>query len=353
MIELDFALSQGAFTLEVRAQLSGDVTAILGASGAGKTSVLEAIAGLRPKLKGRVTVAGEVFVDSERGIALPPEQRHVGYVPQHPALFPHLDVRANILFAVRARQVQSALFDRTVELLELGELLSRRTPQLSGGEAQRVALARAWLSAPRILLLDEPLSSLDIALQQRIVPYLARMRNEAQIPMLYVTHRPGEALALASSALLLGQGRVVAQGAVRDVLTGGHITGLAALEREGTFDNVIEGTVIEPGMIALGPEATLVVPQHDGDSAGTRVHYSVASEDILLLRERPNGISARNVFAVRVVDVAWAGTDALLRLSGLGLAWRARVTRAAVDELGLTIGSELWAAMKTHALVRL
>jgi len=351
MIELDFALHLSSYVLEVRTQLNANVTAVMGPSGSGKTSVLEVIAGLRARVRGRVRVFGELFFDTSRALALAPERRRVGYVPQQPALFPHLDVRANIRYAARGAGARSALFDRAVEILELGELLARRTDELSGGEAQRVALARALVSEPRLLLLDEPLSSLDAALQRRIVPYLVRVRDEAKIPMLYVTHRPGEALALATGALLLRRGRIEAEGAVGEVLTGRR---MADMREDGTFDNLVQGTLAEPGWLQLaGVEMRLAVPEHDLERPGERANYRVASEDILLLRERPSGISARNVFAARVTEVEWVGRDALVSLTALAHAWRARVTRAAVQELGIAPGSELWIAIKTHAFARL
>jgi molybdate transport system ATP-binding protein len=351
MIELDIRLALSSYTLAVRADLSASVTAVLGPSGSGKTSLLEVIAGLRSGATGRVRVSGESFLDTPRGIALAPEERRVGYVPQHPALFPHLDVRANIRYGVRRRDPRPALFEQTVDLLDIRPLLARRAHELSGGEAQRIALARALMTNPRLLLLDEPLASLDTALQLRILPYLIRVRDDARVPILYVTHRPGEALALASEALALSRGTVEAHGPISDVLPGRRI---AALREDDTLDNLVQGVFVEPGLLRIGDGGgTIAVPGESAQRRDEVGHYRVGSEEILLFRARPQGISARNVFAARVLEVEWRAADAFVRLQGLGREWRARITAVAARELEIRPGAELWVAIKTHGLTRL
>jgi molybdate transport system ATP-binding protein len=200
VIEIDIQLPLASFTLNVQTTLREQVTAIVGRSGSGKTSLLESIAGLRPRARGRVVIDGDDIS------ALPPERRRVGYVPQDLALFPHLDVRGNLLFG------GSAHFDDVLEMLELAPLLDRAPALLSGGERQRVALGRALMTAPRLLLLDEPLASLDHPLRDRILLLLRRVRDLG-IPMLYVTHQPDEAAAIATWSVLLNAGRIAAAGA--------------------------------------------------------------------------------------------------------------------------------------------
>jgi molybdate transport system ATP-binding protein len=200
VIEIDIQLPLASFTLNVQTTLREQVTAIVGRSGSGKTSLLESIAGLRPRARGRLVIDGDDIS------ALPPESRRVGYVPQDLALFPHLDVRGNLLFG------GSAHFDDVLEMLELAPLLDRAPALLSGGERQRVALGRALMTAPRLLLLDEPLASLDHPLRDRILLLLRRVRDLG-IPMLYVTHQPDEAAAIATWSLLLDAGRIAAAGA--------------------------------------------------------------------------------------------------------------------------------------------
>lgn len=207
-------LALAQFSLEVDLLIHGRVTGIFGASGAGKTSLLDLIAGLRRPVAARIQLGERVLVDTVAGIFVRPEQRRVGYVPQDGALFPHLDVRGNLLFGRRAVDADPRFTLETVtEVLEIGSLLKRRkVAELSGGERQRVALARALLASPRLLLLDEPLAALDAGLKERILPYLFRVRDDFAVPMLLVTHAPTEVMALCDSAVVLDRGKVVAHG---------------------------------------------------------------------------------------------------------------------------------------------
>ncbi|HVS53639.1 MAG TPA: ATP-binding cassette domain-containing protein [Opitutaceae bacterium] len=207
------------FTLEVDATLGGRVTAIFGASGAGKTSVLELIAGLRRPTTGAVRVDGAALTDVATRTFVPAERRAIGYVPQESALFPHLSVRRNLLYGFDLARPRPAglSFEHVAEILEISALAGRAIGTLSGGEKQRVALGRALLAAPRLLLLDEPLAGLDAPLRERLLPYLARVRDEFAIPMLYVTHSPDEVVALCDAVLVLAQGRVTARGRPADL----------------------------------------------------------------------------------------------------------------------------------------
>jgi len=211
---LHLRLPLAHFTLEVDATLSGRVTAIFGASGSGKTSLLEIIAGLRRPSAGMVRVDGQVLTDAETHKFVRPEHRTVGYVPQEGALFPHLTVQQNLLYGSHGNRRQSAelTFEHVTEVLEIADLTARRIQTLSGGERQRVALGRALLAAPRLLLLDEPLAGLDAPLRERLLPYLARVRDEFGIPMLYVTHSPDEVMALCDDVIVLSRGRVEQRG---------------------------------------------------------------------------------------------------------------------------------------------
>jgi molybdate transport system ATP-binding protein len=386
MIHLGVRLALHSFALEVAVTLGGKVTSILGPSGSGKTSLLETIAGLRKSAVGRIVVGDVTFLDSDRGVRLAPEKRGIGYVPQEPALFPHLDVRDNVRYGQRPLAGSGLLFDQTVSMLAIGHLLDRSVQTLSGGEAQRVALARALLTKPRLLLLDEPLAALDAELKERVLPYLVRIRDEADIPMLYVTHHAGEALALADEAIVLRDGRVEATGVARDVLTPKV---LASIPGGPTLENVVHGSIVEvspdAGTATLGATATLrhstepersatersatersatersateqglllVVPGATDLRPGQRVIYRVASEDILLLRGEPRGISARNVFPARVVRVETIEHDAIVHLDALGTKWSATLTPAAVHDLEIQPESEVWVAIKTHAFDRL
>ncbi|HVH56295.1 MAG TPA: ATP-binding cassette domain-containing protein [Vicinamibacterales bacterium] len=207
MITLDFTLQQGSFVLELHEQLNGGITALFGPSGSGKTTALDAIAGLRRPRVGRIAVGDHVLFDRSHGVDLPPHGRHVGYVPQDTALFPHMNVRRNVLYGRRAGQKLS--LDVVVRMLEVGQLLDRRVPDLSGGERQRVALARALMSAPDLLLLDEPLAAVDVERRRRILPYLLRVRDVLGVPVIYVSHDRAEIDQLADRVVVLDEGRVV------------------------------------------------------------------------------------------------------------------------------------------------
>jgi len=207
VIVLDFRLWQGSFTLDIDLRLDRPVTALFGPSGAGKTTVLDAIAGLRTPGSGSITINNRVVFDSRSGINIPTHRRHVGYVAQDVALFPHMNVRRNVLYG--RRDGQKLALPTVSRMLEIEGLLNRDVPQLSGGERQRVALARALMSAPELLLLDEPLAAVDVERRRRILPYLERVRDELRVPIVYVTHDRSEASQLADEIVVLQEGRVI------------------------------------------------------------------------------------------------------------------------------------------------
>ena len=351
MIEIALTLPLAAFPLRVEAVLGEGVTAVMGPSGAGKTSLLEALAGLRPRVRGRLVVGGAVLMDSARGRWVPPEARRVGYVPQDAGLFPHLTVSGNVSFGARGdlRRVETSL-----DTLELRPLRDRHPASLSGGEKQRVALARALATAPALLLLDEPLAALDVGLKERILPYLVRIRDEWKVPTLYVTHNVGEALALAGHVLLLGEGRVEAQGPPQALLSSAGLV----REAEAGIENLFAGRVIahdpEGGItrvqLDLGPEISVTLSAER--LPGQKVTVAVRAEDVLVGAEQPRGLSARNVYEARIASVERTGVDVLLRcaLTGSRSSWLARVTPSAVAALGLHPDRVVWLAVKSHSV---
>jgi molybdate transport system ATP-binding protein len=207
VIDLDIELAQGTFVLAARVRLDARAAALFGPSGAGKTTILDAIAGLRTPRRGSIMIDGRVLFSSERRVNLPPHHRRVGYVPQDVALFPHMNVRRNLLYG-RHPGVSPDL-DRVVGMLEVAALLDRRVTDLSGGERQRVALGRALMSGPSLLLLDEPLAAVDVPLRRRILPYLQRVRDELVVPIIYVSHDRDEVEALADVVVMVEAGQVI------------------------------------------------------------------------------------------------------------------------------------------------
>lgn len=340
MIEIDVRLPLAPFTLEARCSLPANVTALVGRSGSGKTSLIESIAGLR-RAEGRIVIDELTLLDSARGIDLPPERRGIGYVPQDAALFPHLRVAGNIRFGGSDPE----RFDALVAALELSPLLDRFPASLSGGERQRVALARALMTRPRLLLLDEPLASIDQPLRERILLYLRRVRDLG-VPMIYVTHQPFEALALSSWCIVLRDGTVTAEGESRVVL--------AEPEVAGNTDNVFE--VSEPHHDqTLGITRTttagglaLVLPYDQVAEARFPLVVRISADDIVVFGERPSSISSRNVFEGTVASMRTSeGVVDLSVVTPEPL--QVRITRAAAEDLRLAEGSHVWLALRSRA----
>jgi molybdate transport system ATP-binding protein len=345
-------LTQGSFSLEVELASSSCRLALFGPSGAGKTSLLECVAGWRRLTAGRIAVRAHTFFDSAQGLDEPIERRGLGYVPQDGLLFPHWDVRANLAAgAKRAGKAAADHFRRAVEVLELGALLDQRVAELSGGERQRVALARALCSGPSALLLDEPLASLDAALRRRVLPYLIRVAREYELALLFVSHDPLEVATLCDEVCVLERGRLVAQGAPADVLAREwHADRLA-----GAPQNVLHGEVraaqADVARVALAGEIALEVTA-PGLPVGAQAVLAVAADEILAATRRPEKLSARNVLPARVVHLATARRGVLLRAELVpgGPALDVLLTQASVDTLSLVPGAELFLVLKSNSV---
>jgi molybdate transport system ATP-binding protein len=352
VIEARVELPLARFPLRLDLKLGAGVTALMGPSGSGKTSLLEVLAGLRPRARGRIIVFGAAWLDSSAGITVPPHRRRVGYVPQDAGLFPHLTVGLNVLFGVRP---DGAAAETAIDTLEIRPLLDRYPVSLSGGEKQRVALARALATRPRLLLLDEPLASLDAALRGRILPYLMRIREEWKVPCVYVTHNVGEALAIAEHLVLLRDGVVEAQGPPAELLS---VPGILR-ESEGGLENLIRARVVAhdgAGGVTtaeLAAGITVSVPLASARPLGSDLTLAIRAEDILVSREPIRGLSARNVYAAHVSAVERTGGSVTLRCAVEDVprtTWLARVTPAAIEALGITPGCAIWLAVKSHSI---
>ncbi|HEY1268028.1 MAG TPA: molybdenum ABC transporter ATP-binding protein [Candidatus Binatia bacterium] len=344
-----------SFVLEVDLAFDSRVAAILGPSGAGKTTLLEAIAGLRQIESGEIEIGGRALFSSARGIDVPPRERAVGYVPQDPALFPHLSVRGNILFGARNAVSRNGSpefpLEHVVALLEIGHLLDRSVHHISGGEAQRVALARALLSRPRLLLLDEPLASLDIGLKERILPYLKRVRDELKMPMIYVTHDTVEALSLADWMIMLAQGRVVAQGVPYTVLTSGAVLAQIDPGLENVFEAVLIDSNADEGRSRVRLEAgTCLFIPYTPKPPNSRLQIGIAGDDILIATQKADNISAGNVLEGIVRGLEIAAGQAILRVDAKD-EFYVRLTPTAVRRLALSVGVNVYLIIKTRSCV--
>jgi molybdate transport system ATP-binding protein len=343
-LEMDLTLPLARFSLRAAFRMTGRALAVLGPSGAGKTSLLEAVCGLRPAASGRILLNGCAVLDSATGVRFPPERRRVGYVPQDALLFPHLTAEQNVRYGVRGA---SERVSAAVELTGIGSLLGQYPATLSGGERQRVALARALATGPELLVLDEPLASVDVALRQRILPYLIRIRDEAKVALVYVTHHWGEARSLADEVLLLKEGQVAGFGETARVLTP---SALAGVDPGADAENAVSG-VLSDGKLILNGGAVLHVPAAAGER-GPAV-YGLPAEDVLLSLQPLSGISARNLLEGAVADVTRLPTETWVRVLAAGAEWLAKVTHGAQEELGLAAGQRVFLAIKTHSFRRL
>ena len=364
MIEARLRLSRPGFALELDLALpASGVSAVFGPSGCGKTTLLRALAGLE-RAAGRVALGSEVWQDDAQGIWRAPHQRELGYVIQDAPLFAHLDVRANLDYgrrragpAARAQPLEPLL-----DLLGLGPLLARRVGGLSGGERQRVAIGRALATAPRLLLLDEPLAALDAARKAEILPFLERLQRQAQLPVIYVTHAMDEVARLADHLVLLRDGRVQAQGPLHSVLqrldlpaNQGDDAGVVLYARVAEQASAYGLTCVDvgPGRLWLGSTPAAV---------GEPVRARVLARDVSVARQAPVASSVLNVLPVRLLEINGDHRTVMLRLR-IGMVGDgessapsapvllARITRMSFDALRLQVGDALFAQIKAVALL--
>lgn len=356
MLDVRVTRRLGAVTIDAAfATRTTGVTALFGPSGSGKTSVVNMVAGLIRPDRGHVRLNGETLFDSETGIDVPMERRRLGYVFQEGRLFPHMTVRANLVYGMRRTPPaeRRVPFEATVELLGIAHLLNRRPARLSGGEKQRVALGRALLTSPRLLLMDEPLAALDANRKEEVLPFLARLPREFGIPVLYVTHSMDEILRLADVLVLMETGRSAAVGAVEDLLNRSdlrHLTGRhepAAVLAARVLDH---DEVFGLSRIAFCG-GTLVAPRMDL-RIGTPARVRILARDVTLALEPPRGLSVQNVFTGTVVALSDAEKPFVDVQLDIGCPLIARVTERAAVELDLAPGKRVHALVKAVSIAR-
>ena len=355
MLSVALRKSRDGFALDVAFDApTPGVVALFGRSGCGKSTTIDLIAGLLKPDEGHVRLGEATLLDTRAGAQVPAEKRRIGYVFQDSRLFPHFSVAGNLRYGLkRARDADERIsFDEVVALLGLQALLARRPHQLSGGERQRVALGRALLSQPRLLLLDEPLASLDSARREEVLPYFEALRDRLSIPMVYVSHQYDEVLRLATHVVLLDAGKVVAQGSPSEVSLLPELRAIVGPEAvgavlDGTIDSVDETRRLAELRLGKG---RLHISARDV-RVGATIRVQLLARDVILATERPHALSVRNAVEGVIDDITADDEDAQLVRVDIGGAFvLSRITTAAVDALGLRRGSAVWVLIKAVSM---
>lgn len=344
---------QHSFTrlsLDVDVEAPAGVTVLFGPSGSGKTTLVNAVAGLLRPALGRIAVHDQVLLDTQTRVFLPPHRRRIGYIFQEGRLFPHLTVRQNLAYGrwFAPRDAQPEKLERVVDLLGIGHLLARRPAALSGGEKQRVAIGRALLSAPRLLLADEPLAALDEARKAEILPYFERLRNEVSIPILYVSHSSAEVARLATTVIALREGRVASMGPPAQVLADVAAVGVRDVA------SVLRARVVAHHPDGLSELATgagpLHVP-HVAETPGTVIRVRIPANEVMLARDAPSRLSALNILQGTIAEIQLGKGPAARVVLALGHERLiARITQRSVAALALEPGQSCYAVLKSFAV---
>jgi len=341
----------GAFGLDAKFRVERPgITALFGPSGAGKTTVVNAIAGLLRPDEGRIVIDGETLLDTAARIFVPARLRRAGYVFQDARLFPHLSVEGNLRFGWlrTGRRATQTEFDEILDLLGLETLLGRKPARLSGGEKSRVALGRALLASPRLLLLDEPLAALDAARKAEILPWFERLRDRARLPMIYVTHSADEVSRLADAIIVLEAGRLAAQGSVFDILSDPELGALVPADGAVFPARIVEQRADR--LTALGFDGgTLLVPRISRP-AGTPIRVRMRADDVMLALAAPEAISANNVLPAEVVAIRTRDANADIRLICGNVRFVSRITQSSLARLALVPGMQVFAIVKSVTL---
>jgi len=350
MIDVDIEQQLGAFHLAAKFTAEAPIVGLFGRSGSGKTSVINAIAGITRPARGRIRINDVSLFDAEEGIDLPPEERRIGYVFQDSLLFPHMDVESNLLYGQKLRQARERFIDeaRVVDLLGLRAFLRRKPKMLSGGEKQRVAIGRALLAQPRILLMDEPLAALDVSRKSEILDYVERLRDELAIPIVYVSHSVAEITRLADTVVVLSDGTCLAAGDVDEVM--------GRLDLKPATGRYQAGSLIETRISAHDSHDQLTTLSFDGGELivphldapiGERVRARIRSRDVSIATERPAGISMLNILPGYVTATEVDGgpiVDVQIAVGGSML--NARITRRSFQQLGIRKEQHVYALIK-------
>lgn len=364
-LHLQLDVARADFEVSVDVQLPGHgITVIFGPSGCGKTTLLRCVAGLEPTARGRVQLGYEVWQDDANpavgGMRLPTHQRALGYVFQEASLLDHLDVAGNLAYGHQRAEklsrnaMSQAVQQQTIELLGIGHLLKRRSHELSGGERQRVAIARALVTQPRLLLLDEPLAALDHARRQEVLPWLEKLRDDLNIPMLYVTHAVDEVARLADTLVVMQAGRIQAHGPVAEVLTQANLPVVLGEDAGALLTGIVLTIDTQWHLAQVGFAGGALWVRDSGLSVGQTVRLRVLARDVSVTLSEATRTSIQNHVPC-VVDAIAPDThpsQVLLRLRCGDTVLLSRVTARGAHALGLQVGMNAWAQVKSVALVK-
>ncbi len=353
-INLHYVFRRTEFSLDVDVQIPMQgITGIFGESGSGKTTLLRCIAGLEQPATGQLSINGDAWQDTTRQMSRAIHERQIGYVFQEPRLFSHLNVRRNLEYGQRRRRdLQDGVeFDQVVGLLGLERLIDRTPDELSGGEAQRVAIARALLSAPRLVLMDEPLASLDRARKDEILPFLDRLHTELSIPILYVSHNIDEVCRLCDHLVVMDRGRILAAGEIQSVLVDLDLPLLGGDEAGSIISGTVESYDADYDLTRLEfSGGSLLIPGRFGD-VQSALRLRIRANDVSLCRDRPKDSSILNIIPISVDEIHLGqGPYAMVRLRAGNDFLLARLTRRSCDDLRLKSGDQLLAQIKSVAV---
>ncbi|HGG03948.1 MAG TPA: molybdenum ABC transporter ATP-binding protein [Aliiroseovarius sp.] len=342
----------GPFGLDVAFDAPAGITMLFGRSGSGKTTVINAAAGLLRPDQGHMRLDGDTLFDTDAGIWLPPHQRRIGYIFQDARLFPHLSVRQNLTYGrfFTPKAARREDLGRVVDLLGLGHLLARRPNLLSGGEKQRVAIGRALMASPRLILADEPLAALDDQHKAEIMPYFERLRDDIAVPILFVSHSPAEVARLATSVVVLQDGRVARHGSAAEVLADATLTPLGVREVGAVLEACIAHHHAD-GLTRLDANGVPLFLPRVAQDTGSTLRIRIAAQDVMLARDTPRNISALNILPGTISAIrAGDGPGAIVTVDTKAGLVLSRITRRSLAALDLQVGTPVTAIVKTIAI---
>lgn len=353
MIKLDFLRTQGSFNLDLKCDVNAPVVGVFGASGAGKSTLLSMMAGLVNPDSGQFILDGDCLFDSQQRINIPMHKRRIGVVFQDSRLFPHLNVRDNLNYGFNRLPEKDKRFSfaQIVDLLEIGQLLKQKPHQISGGEKQRVSLGRALLTSPRLLLLDEPLASLDVRLKYQILPFLRRIKEETNIPMVYVSHAIDEILYLTSEIVMIETGKLLAQGHFHEII---HQDNLQNIAQSLGLENLLSAIIVSHdkvyGSSILHHGNQIIVTPFIASEVGTEVTISVPASSIALSLSALSSVTIQNQLPGYVAEINQIGYRVLVKVDIGGSKVVAEVTAKALETLDIAVGNRVYCLIKAQAI---